>query len=428
MSGKVRSILLAAGILLGAASLYAEDDTGAYTGFTPYSVFGFGDLYTMGSAYTASMGGVGIASRNNRFINPMNPASVTARDSLSVMMDFSITGCSKFYSQASGSSVKRSVNNVFNIGDCIMSFPIYRSSAMMVGIMPYSSTGYNYVHAETDPVTIANVGNVDYNYYGQGGIYKIFAAAGVTFFKRLSLGVEGIYYFGNILKSRSISFADPSYLSSTYLDRVNVNTFSAKFGMQYSQPVGDRMELGFGATYNLGSKLRGSITNTGAEGTLGDIHFGNELGLGVSFTYRDKLRFEFDFLNSDWRSSGFEEDPFFSASRGDFPFKADVGSSFRAGVEYIPDRRDARYYLKTVAYRLGAFYNKEYFKVAGHNVDAKGITLGATFPIFNFNAVTVAVELGERGTLENSLVQERYIGFHFSANLYDRWFHRMQYE
>ena len=58
--------------------------------YTPYSIYGVGDLSQPGTAYNKSMGGVGVALRNTSFINVMNPASVTARDSLSFMTDFSV--------------------------------------------------------------------------------------------------------------------------------------------------------------------------------------------------------------------------------------------------------------------------------------------------------------------------------------------------
>ena len=429
MSKRIHNRIVAALALLCISfSIYAEDDTGAFTGYTPYSVFGLGDIYTMGSAYTSSMGGVGIASRNNRFINPMNPAAVTARDSLAFMVDFSLFGGSRFMSQDTGVNNK-SLNNTFNIGDCIISFPIYKSSAMMVGIMPYSSTGYCYQYIEQDRSTIADVGNVGYSYNGKGGVYRIFAAAGVTFFKRLSLGAEATYYFGNIVKSSSITFSDESYLGNKKTDRANVNTFSGKFGIQYFQPVGERSSFGLGGTYRLGSRMKGIMNYSGEENNISGLRLSNEIGAGLSFHYHDNMKFEFDYINSDWRNSGFEKDEFFSVNGSSSPFVCTVAQSFRIGAEVVPDRRDARYYMKRVAYRAGAYYNKEYYNVGGHDIKAMGVTLGATFPVFNgFNGLTVAVDFGQRGSLQNSLVRERYINFSVAVNLYDRWFYKMQYE
>ena len=74
-----------AAFLVAALPLSAQN--GTYNGFSPYSVYGVGDLHAAGTAFNASMGGVGIATRNKRFVNTMNPASITARDSLSFMHD-----------------------------------------------------------------------------------------------------------------------------------------------------------------------------------------------------------------------------------------------------------------------------------------------------------------------------------------------------
>ena len=109
--------------------------------YTPYSIYGVGDLSQPGSAYNKTMGGVGVALRNNRYINLLNPAAVTARDSLAFMADFSLYNDNKVFNQGG----IKSASNTFNINNLVMSFPIWRSSAMMVGIMPYSDTGFGYI-------------------------------------------------------------------------------------------------------------------------------------------------------------------------------------------------------------------------------------------------------------------------------------------
>ena len=78
-------------LLFSGWTLAAQTD-GTYSGFSPYSVFGVGQLHQPGTAWNRSMGGVGIAARNNRYINILNPASMTARDSLSFMADFGLCG------------------------------------------------------------------------------------------------------------------------------------------------------------------------------------------------------------------------------------------------------------------------------------------------------------------------------------------------
>ena len=124
----IRFILTAGLVLL--STFVARSQDGTTNGFTPFSVYGIGELQTDGSAFNMTQGGIGIATRDKRFVNYLNPASVTARDSLSFMADFGMANRNSYFRQGD----VRSVNNLFNITDFVISFPIYRSSAMMLGI------------------------------------------------------------------------------------------------------------------------------------------------------------------------------------------------------------------------------------------------------------------------------------------------------
>ena len=245
-------IFLTVAVLLAAcAGVFAQET--AYSAYSPYSIFGVGDLSRQGTAYNRSMGGVGVALRSNRFINIVNPAAVTARDSLAFMADFGIYGDNKIFSQEN----IKSVNNTFNIGSLAMSFPIWRSSAMMIGITPYSDTGFGSSFKYTDPDVIGNIGNINFTAEGNGSIYKFFAAAGVTFFDRLSLGAELDYYFGKISKTYDTSIDDASYVSISNNTTLQMTAIGGKFGIQYEQPIGDEARLGVGATYSTSANLRG---------------------------------------------------------------------------------------------------------------------------------------------------------------------------
>ena len=148
-----KALLLAVFLIIG-VSVSAQE--GAYGAYTPYSVFGVGEIAKEGSAYNKSMGGIGIATRNRRFINYTNPAAVTARDSLSFMADFGLEQSNSIYRQGN----LKSGNNTFNIHDFVLSFPIYRSSAFMVGITPFSNVGYDFSSVETNQDIIGNTGNI----------------------------------------------------------------------------------------------------------------------------------------------------------------------------------------------------------------------------------------------------------------------------
>jgi hypothetical protein len=65
--------------------------------FTPYSMFGVGSLARPGISYNLSMGGIGIGDRNYRYINYLNPATVTERQAQSFMLDFGIEQGNIYY-------------------------------------------------------------------------------------------------------------------------------------------------------------------------------------------------------------------------------------------------------------------------------------------------------------------------------------------
>ena len=430
-----------ASVLLSCLGLSLSAQDGAYIGYTPYSIFGIGDLVSQSSSYNKGMGGVGIATRNKRYLNYMNPAAVTARDSLSVMADMSLSQNNKIFSQGE----LKSANNTFNINDISLSFPLYRSSAMMFGLAPVSTTGFGYSTIITDPNIVGNVGDAMYYAKGNGNIYRLFVSAGVTFWKRLSLGVESDFYFGNIKRQYGFTFSKSDYSSLNSGQDLSLRAVTGKFGIQYEQPIGSKAKLGVGATYTLGNKIKGYVydyklavggsqvdTLVFRRDTLtaagSPVSIPSELGLGISFNYNDVWRAEFNYSRSDWTNSGFDSTPGFCAN-GTSVFSTKAAESFRAGFEIVPNRNDIRYYYKKIAYRTGAYYEKAYYALDGIQVKNYGVTFGASLPVFNYdNAVNLSVDVGQRASLSGNMVRERYINFTFGFNFFDYWFMKPTYD
>ena len=232
-----------------------------------------------------------------------------------------------------------------------------------------SSIGYDFSSIETDPDIVGSTGNISYDSYGTGSVYQAFAGAGVTFWKKLSLGAEIIYYFGNIDKVTDMNYSDGSYRSLNIGSELMLRGTTGKFGLQYEQRLGGDISMVVGATYKLGTDMKGYATNFryADQSTITDtlkfsvdtlarsgVRFGDELGLGISFKGGEKWSAEFNYLRSDWRNSGMDTAPGFAIS-GDSKFSATVSNSFRAGFEIVPNRNDIRYYLRRCAYRAGVY-------------------------------------------------------------------------
>lgn len=446
MSKRIYSILAAAAALVLSQSVFAQN--GEFSSFSPYSVFGVGDLASPGSTYNKGMGGVGIASRDNRYLNTLNPAAVTARDSLAFMLEFFINNDNVLREQSSGSGTLRGVNNSTNIGGFAASVPIWRSSALMVGLAPYSGTGYTFNYKETNPSVIATDGNIDNSIIGQGSLYRIFLGGGVSFKKRISIGAELDYIFGNSTKGFYQDFLKTPHNETQDIYTLSLHSISAKFGFQYEQPLGEKMKLGLGGTWSLPSMLRGTIdyarnavgsaetvTVEGWSDTLAKrsekIILPSEFGIGISFRYADKFRAEIDWTRADWTKSGLDAVSGFGNEPGssDNHFSTRARNVFRAGIEFVPNRSDIRYYYKRIAYRAGAYRINDYYAFDGRSVASTGITLGATLPVFRwYNGFSFSVDLGQRGALDGSLVRERYIKFSFGVNLFDIWFQKPRYD
>ena len=419
-------------LLLAALPLCAQN--GTYSGFSPYSVYGIGDLHGAGTAFNASMGGVGVATRNRRFVNTMNPASATARDSLSFMADFGISGKASLFSEGD----KNSVKTLANISDFVISFPMWRKTAFMVGIAPFSDTGFSMTYVDkitSGDQSIGYTGQRAYGAFGDGGIYQLFAGASATLWNRLSIGAQYNLFFGTISKYSSSTFSDASYRSQTLGDTLQVRAHTAKFGLQYEQPLGTG-KLTLGATYRLKAKVSGysveysniSEMNLGNHSLQKDnISFGDEIGVGLSYGQGEKWAVEVDYLRGDWRGSNFDAVRGFR-NNGSHTFSSSVAQSVKAGFEITPNRNDIRYFFKRCTYRVGAYMDQSYFQVDGHNIVSVGITLGMTLPVYQgYNGITFALDLGQRG-FGSGFVRENYLGFHVGFNIFDIWFRKPQYQ
>ena len=436
MIRKINKILLLFVFSFMGISALAQD--GTYGAYSPYSIFGMGELSKQGTAFNKSMGGVGIATRNRRFINIMNPAAVTARDTLAFMADFGLTQKNTVFAQSN----RRSAHNTFNIYNFVMSFPIWRSSAFKVGLTPYSDVGYNFSHIETDKSIIGNTGNITYDSYGTGSVYQAFVGAGATFWKKLSVGVDLIYYFGNIDKVTNMDYHDPSYKSINSGSDLSLSGVTGNFGVQYEQKLGDDISVVLGATYKLGTNVKGYSTNykyanqSSVSDTLsykvdtlgaGGVRFADELGLGIAICGGEKWRAEINYMRSDWRKSSIDKADGFSVV-GSMPFTATVAQSFRAGFEIVPNRNDIRYYLRRCAYRAGVYYDQEYYKVGGYGINTMGITLGVTLPVFRwYNGLSLGVDFGQRSANRNGLIREQFVTFNIGFNIHDVWFQKPRY-
>lgn len=438
-------ISLALAIVFAAAALLPQSvraqEGVAYDAFSPYSMYGIGNLETLGSQNSLSMGGIAIGDRNPNYINWVNPAAVTSREDRAFMLDFGITHKDIFYFADASTSIEdtdsgrlHSVNNMFNIHHIIMSLPLGKRVAFKAGIMPFSATGYQFVSREYADNVLLEMGDVEYQKTGKGGIYQIVLGGGWKIVDNLSIGVDGIYYLGNTLHASSTDFTTNSHYRQITRSWSSVSRgFGAKAGVQYTAKLKKDLDLTLGATYKIGSTMGGEHTDlitastTSSADTIAnnirqiDYRIPAEIGAGFTLRKTDKWMVGFDYTTQNWSTTTFDNAPGVNV--------ATIRSqSFRLGGEYIPNKYDIRYYSNRIAYRGGLYYNQGYIAVNDTPINSYGLTFGAGFPIGNRRtSLALSVDLGQMGTLANNLVRENYVKINVGLNLFDIWFHKPLY-
>ena len=83
---------------------------------------------------------------------------------------------------------------------------------------------------------------------------------------------------------------------------------------------------------------------------------------------------------------------------------------------------------------MGFQYDKTYIQMNQQDVKQTAVTLGLGLPLSSiergaFYKMNITAELGQRGSLANGLLQERYVNFHLGFTLNDgRWFKRFKFD
>jgi opacity protein-like surface antigen len=424
-----KKLTLAAFCLLFATMAGAQNEDAVNT-FTPYTFYGVGDLAAPGLSYHRGMGGIGIGMRNSRTINYLNPAALSAQDTLSFMFDFGGEMQNYYLSTAAQSSA----HNSFNMHHLVMSFPIWGKMVMGLSVLPYSNVGYDVTRKETSPEVLVESGEVTYAHQGEGGLTQLMASLGYSI-GRFAVGGQAQYIFGSIDRFDNVNFTNTTGVSRVNSGKlIKASNFAFALGAQYTQPLG-KYSLTAGAVYQFRNNMKVEKTDfiysIGGLGTDTLRYDRNQnarllvpssLGLGVTISEGSKWLAGLDYTYRNWTRADFDV----PASRS---FKAMPEHILRAGFEYTPNRYDIRYFLKRWSYRGGLFFENTYLQFDATRIKNYGLTLGVGIPIGSMNnSVNIAAELGQRGTLRNGLIRERYWKISVSVSLYDIWFIKQRFE
>lgn len=442
MHGKYRAILAATFMLvLWAINVQAQTGT-----TSPYSRYGLGDLQVNEFGRNAAMGGIGLAigdTTSPSYINFSNPASYSATEFTAFE-----AGVKTNFTKLENSATTAEKRNT-NFSYFALAFPVKKLNAgISLGLRHYSNIGYQLA----DTVKYSGLGTFNYEYEGTGGLNQFYIGLAKTIFETekagmLSVGLNTSYMFGALSNIRRVEPDTTNALSLRYTNTTNVGGINLDFGMQYQFQIKNKYFIGLGLVYSPAKDIKGSYTSiaeryfhndNGSEfiqdtayynkNVSGNVTIPMSWGGGISIRNGDKWIFGADYKTQDW------------ANYQAFGVTDNLANSWKgaAGFELIPNKNliSKKSYLKRVAYRIGGYYSNTYLQLRGTQLTDYGITFGLGLPLpriqvgtrLTQSIINIAVELGQRGTTENSLIKENYANIRIGFTLNDKWFNQRKYD
>ncbi len=423
-------------MLAMAATVMASHAQGSINTFSPYTFYGLGDLRVQGPTSMTGMGGVGVAGRE--VMDYVNPASLSALPRNSFHFDFGIEG--DFFYLKDGS--KKSSYNSFNLKDLVLRMPLGSKIGFGVSLAPYSSVGYRVKAKEERPEVLANLYQMgamgaDYLHNGSGDVSQIKFSLGWEPVKRLSIGVDMVYYFGKIerdFRSEILSLSPDISIPSAFMSQADeVSRIRWGFGAQYNiiEQSGATIQsyriLTVGATYLPELSLNASSSIMASNATDTPQPLPNALGGGLKLPET----FAAGLFYRTWRfGAGFdyERHNWAKANKGTTEMAFRNTDAFRAGAEFTPSRHDVRSLFKRITYRAGLRRCNYYMSFNGHEINDTAATVGLGIPLKTDKEsyLDLGLEYGNRKGKD--MIQENYfkvsIGFRLSG---DGWFQKRMY-
>lgn len=406
---------------------------------SPYSVFGIGDEFNPLTVEQASMGGIGVAFKTNKYLNFINPAANANLRFATYGLAGSVTFLNLKESNASQSGSSTSLQYI------ALGFPIGKKAGFSAGLQPQSSVGYslqNQVPLNSDSPTEVT------RYTGSGGTNRLFGGFGIEVLDGLSLGVEAAFIFGDVDNTILNSRANVA-LGTKNEEFSTVRGGQYKLGIQYQKELPSKLQVNAGAALQLENDLtirsrrylysvsfgsggaqspRDTIVSTSFKGSY-TMPLKTTLGVGVGKSNKWYAGVNYEIQDAVKDNS---------LNVGD-AYKYENSSRLSIGGFYLPKINSISSYWNRVTYRAGVRFENTGLLVKGDPtspnnftaIDDFGINVGLGLPLgkrtagnIGLSTINVGLEYGQRGTTNNFLIKEDYFKFRLSLSLNDLWFRK----
>jgi hypothetical protein len=422
----IRKILLVAGLVILA---FTGNITAQTATLSPYSRFGPGDMIFTGYAHQQAMGGTSIADYGVGKLNYANPATY-AYDTLTIF-EFGFQG---EFGQIAQNDERINKNNA-NFSYLTFGLPLKRDRwGLSFGLIPYAATGYQ---IESTRVLDSN-GAYTSSFTGDGGYNRYFIGTGFKIGKHLTAGANFSYLFGTVNTTSRVEFDNFTFFDTRYKEENRLADFYYELGLHWQQPLKNNYQLSLGLTGSPAVPIKTFSTvewvnyssgNAGVESVRDTIIYKVDekgtttlpmyVGFGASLAKGRKWVLLADAVYQDWST--------YESPAG----RDSLANSFRisAGGRITPDDKSLEFFNR-VQYRAGFYYNQTFLDLRSTQLNDFGITAGLGLPLRKSyqSMINFTIQAGQRGTLDNSLLRERYLRLQFGVTLNEDWFRKRKYD
>ena len=375
---------------------------------SPFSRYAYGDMNENVPTGYRAMGGVGFGMRSNKAINPSQPASYTGLDSLTFMFDVAASACWNRYRDAGG--MRNKANG--NLEYVTIQFPIYkRWIAMSVGLLPYSSVGYDITLRDSIPGY-----HFTKAYTGDGNISQVYGGLSFNILDWFAVGANIYYMWGDLDRMRTLSFDESGLNSTIQAEILSVSDVRFRYGAQFFHTFG-KHSFNVGAIFENRSKLNSEfvLIETQTSDSIPIFKDGWQLpmvwGVGVSYSWDNRLTVGFDYERQYMASAMYNGAPGSMSGLQD-------RNRIAAGVEYRHNP-GGRKYVENMLWRAGISVQDEYLV----DIGAKKITasIGIGFPLWTIGTViNTTIEYTHRGVPAG--LEDHGLRFTIGASVAENWF------
>lgn len=401
--------------------VYSQQQTSS-----PYSEFGYGDVYSNSLYSRTGTGGAGIASNHPFSISFLNPAGHASVQKERFIFETGV-GYSQRILQKNNVS---SLTNTTGVEYFAFSFPVISEKwSSSIGILPFSSVGYD-----------INISATEYtsHSYGSGGINQVVWGNAFKPFDFLSVGFHARYVFGETYRKNIITFPNNPYsFSAEKRDIVKTNGIIWDFGFLYTYTISEKSSLQIGATYrdkqtvaytqntflasfqSIGDQpdiYIDTLDNTFVDDKRTDLP--QKIGFGIGYSVKEKMQILFDFDTDNW-------DRIFVY--GETNNQLQRVNSYRLGVEYIPNIRSMSYFQR-LPYRFGVNITQlPIYKMESSGVVSPidvSVSFGTDFIFRNTsNNISPTFVIGKRQDFSNEhAMSELFFMGKLTVRLHEHWF------